>query len=270
MIKLAATISSVLISLGLAAFLPAQPPGRDDPPPPKAKAKGEAKKKGEPGPRGDLRRAYDLLRRLRASEGSAGRPEVRIRDWTESATTHYRKGLRALEAGDDFLAHENGAIAHDLARAADHANNAALFDRNDPDLPPPNGASGPDDSGERTHRDLNRAYDRISEIGMGGPAPGAEAYLKAARDLYSAARRDVEAGRDERGGELARAAEAMTHVVDHLGHLAEGPPEGRGRLSSRPGVRREPPPPPSRERPEPKRKRAERRDEDLPPPLSPG
>ncbi|MGA9926630.1 MAG: hypothetical protein WBQ29_24755, partial [Isosphaeraceae bacterium] len=78
---------------------------------------------------------------------------------------------------------------------------------------------------------------------------------------------DVAAGREERGGELARAAEAMTHVVEHIGHAADGPPEGRGRLGFRSGGRREPPPPP--DRPEPKEKRAERRDTDLPPPLSP-
>jgi hypothetical protein len=270
MLKLAAVASSVLFSLGLAAFVPAQPPGPDGPPPPKAKpkGKGEAKKKGEAGPKDDLRKAYNLLRRLRAADGSAGRPEERIRDWTERATRYYRDGLKAFDGGDDFLAHEYGAIAHDLARAADHAQNAALFDRRDPDLPPPSGGFGRDDSGERVRRDLNRAYDRITALGDGDPAPGAGFYLKASRDLYRAARRDVEAGREERGGELARAAEAMTHVVDHLGHAADGPPGGRGRLGPQPGVRREPPPPP--DRPEPKAKRAERRESDLPPPLPPG
>jgi hypothetical protein len=274
MIKLAAAASSVLVSLGLAAFAPPQPAGRDDPPP-KAKGKGEAKKKGEEGPRGDLRKAYDLLRRLRAADGSAGRPEERIRDWTERATKYYRDGLTALDDGDDFLAHEYGAIAHDLARAADHASNASLFDRRDPDLPPPSGGFGPDDSGERVRRDLNRAYERITELGNGDPAPGAGFYLKASRDLYSAARRDVETGREERGGELARASDAMTHVVEHLGHAADKPPGGRGRLGPQPRSRREPPPPlgrpeppPPLGRPEPKERRAERRESDLPPPLS--
>ena len=92
--------------------------------------------------------------------------------------------------------------------------------------------------------------------------------MKASRDLYTAARRDLEAGREERGGELARAAEAMTHVIEHLGHVAEGPPEGRGRIAVGPeGRRREPAPPP--ERPEPKDKRADRRDSSLPPALPP-
>jgi hypothetical protein len=271
MIKLAALATSVLFSLGLATFAPAEPQGHGDPPQPKAKAKakgkGEAKKKGEAGPMGDLRKAYEVLRRLRA-DGSTGRPEERIRDWTERASKYYREGLKALDGGDDFLAHEYGAIAHDLARAADHAHNAALFDRRDPDLPPPSGGFGPNDTGERVRRDLTRAYDRITEFGSGDPAPGAGVYLKAARDLYTAARRDVEAGREERGGELARSAEAMTHVVEHLGHAVNGPAGGRGRLVTQPGVRREPPVPP--DRPEPKTKRAERRDSDLPPPLPPG
>ena len=55
--------------------------------------------------------------------------------------------------------------------------------------------------------------------------------MKAARDLYSAARRDMEAGRVERAGEMARAAEAMTHVPEHLyqvarhaGRVLDGPP----------------------------------------------
>jgi hypothetical protein len=268
MLKLAAAASTVLVSLGLAAFYAPQPARSDGPPPPKSKEKGEAKKKGKHGPRGDLGKAYDLLCRLRAADSSAGRPEERIRDWTDRAANYYRDGVKSFHAGDHFLAHEYGAVAHDLARAADHARNAALFDHRDSDLPPPPDGSGPDDSGERVRRDLSRAYDRITDFGDGEHTPGAEFSLKAARDLYSAARRDLEAGREERGGELARAAEAMTHVAEHLGHVADGPREGRGRLGLRPGGRREPAPPP--DRPEPKGKRAGRRETDLPPALGPG
>ena len=121
-------VLTALMGLGLAGMLPAQPPDDDTPPKAKhkAKAKDVAKKKGEePGPRGDLTRAYDLLRRLRSDETSAGRPEERIRDWTERATKYYRDGLAAFEKGDEFLAHEYGAVAHDLARAADHARTEA-------------------------------------------------------------------------------------------------------------------------------------------------
>jgi hypothetical protein len=251
--NLVATASMVLVSLGLTLVL--QPPPAAGQPAPKAKGKGEPKKKG--GPLDDLRKAYDLLTRLRAADSSAGRPEERIRDWTERATSYYRDGVKSYSAGDEFLAHEYGAIAHDLARAVDHARNAALFDHRDSDLAPPPDGFGANDSGELGRRDLSRAYDRISELGDRDPAPAAGFYLKAARDLYRAARRDLEAGREERGGELARAAEAMTHVAEHLGHASDGPPPGRGRLGLRTG-------------PEPTRKRIDRSESDLPPPLPPG
>ena len=111
MLKLVAVVSSLLVSLGLAAYFPPQPPGPDGPEPPKAKGKEQAKKKGEPGPRGDLTKAYDLLRRLRADDSTVGRSEERIRHWTKHTTKYYRDGLKALDAGDDFLAHESRAIA---------------------------------------------------------------------------------------------------------------------------------------------------------------
>ncbi|MCA1686548.1 MAG: hypothetical protein LC745_11360, partial [Planctomycetia bacterium] len=114
MFKLAAAATSVLVSLGLAAFYPPPPPDGDGPPPkakhkedPKAKKKDDAKKKeGPPGPAGDLRRAYDLLRRLRADNGPNGRPEERLRDWTDRASRYYRDGVKAFKADDERLAHE--------------------------------------------------------------------------------------------------------------------------------------------------------------------
>ena len=48
MIKILATVSSVVVSLGLAAFIPAQPPPPDGGPAPKAKGKkgkGEARRR---------------------------------------------------------------------------------------------------------------------------------------------------------------------------------------------------------------------------------
>src|SRR5438874_148809 len=130
-----------------------------------------------------------------------------------------------------------------------------------PDGPPPSDDFGLEDTRDRARRDLTRAYERIGWLGTWQSAPGAEVYIKAARDLYSAARRDLEAGRDERAGELARAAEAMTHVPEHLAQV--GTERGR---EARPA-----PPPP--DRPEPKAKRLEPRDRraaDLPPILPPG
>jgi hypothetical protein len=217
MIKLVAAASSLLVSLGLAAFIPAQPPS-DGPPRPKAKVKGkaDAKKKGGREPGGELSKAYDLLRRLRADEISAGRPDERLREWTDRAASFYREGLKALSVADMFRGREYGAAAHDLARAVDHSRNAVRYDRPDPDLPPPADDFGLRDTEDRARTDLYRAYDRLEWLGTWQVAPGSDYYVKAARDLYTAARRDVEAGRVERAGELARAAEAMTHVPEHL------------------------------------------------------
>ncbi len=270
MLKLVATVSSVLVSLGLASYLPAQPPP-DGRPIPKVKGKEKAKKKGEREPGGNLRKAYDLLRRLRADEGSAGRPEERLHDWTDRAASLYRDGLKAQSDGDMSRAREYGTAAHDLARAVDHARNASRFDRPDPDLPPPSDDFGLEDTRDRARRDLTRAYERLEWLGTWRSAPDSEVYIKAARDLYTAARRDLVAGRDERAGELARAAEAMTHVPEHLAQV--GP--ARGRFEALPAPPPERPEPKAKaRRPEPKATRPEepreRPDGELPPILPPG
>ncbi len=203
MTKLVAIVSAVVVSLGLAAWIPAQPPPPDGAAPPKAKVKakgkGEPKKKGAREPGAELSKAYDLLRRLRADDNSGGQPEERLREWTVKAAGLYRDGLKALNAADGRLAREYGAAAHDLAQAVDHAHNAVRYDRPDPDLPPPSDDFGLEDTRERARRDLSRAYERLGWLGDGQRSGGSEYYVKAARDLYTAARRDLEAGRDERG-----------------------------------------------------------------------
>ncbi len=262
--KLTAMGLSSLLGIGLAGLLGgSQPP--DGPPPPEPKAK--AKRKGEPGD--ELRKTYDILRRVRSgSEG--GRTEERIKDWTVRATDLYRKALRAHEQGERRQARELAVASHDLARAADHARNAAQLDRTDPDLPPPPEDDGPEDLAERTHRDLRRAYERIREADSYGSVVDSAFYLRGARDLYNAARRDVEAGRIERGGELARAAEAMTHVPEHLAHAGDpdGPPakdeppkrkEADARKKAGPGGLFDPP--------DPKAERPAAPGRELPPPL---
>jgi hypothetical protein len=268
--KLLAAGASSLLGVTLLGMLPPPDLGPDAPPPPK-------KKGGPPAPGDDLTKAYNLLRRIRAEGRSAGRPEERIRDWTERASQYYRDGVKAQERGEEREAHEYGAIAHDLARAADHARNAALFDIPDDDLPPPPDRSEveprpgrpgrrPGDRKEEVRKDLRKAYDRIQDS---DDVPGAQTYRDAARDLYNAARRDAEAGRMERAAELARAAEAMTHVVDHLGHLQEAPePPGRERPKAKEGPeakKRRPPEPKDDRGPRERRPRPD--DGDLPPPL---
>jgi hypothetical protein len=228
LLKILSLGASGLVSLAMLGAMPAAPQEPEVPPPPKKKGlpfpkKGEAaeQKEGERGPEVDLQRAYSLLRRLRADGQAAGRPDARISDWTERATKYYRDGVRALQDENPLLAHEYGAIAHDLARAIDHARNATLYDRPDEDLPslPTKAGAGRD---RVARRDLMRAYERLREADDGSDAgPEAKYFHDAAGDLYRTARRDFEAGRLERAGELARAAEAMTHVCEHLGHAAD-------------------------------------------------
>jgi hypothetical protein len=248
LLKVLGVGASGLLCLTLMGMMPASSQEPQEPPPPPKKKdffnkKGEAgkkaevtKKKGEEGPEGDLDRAYNLLRRLRADGHSAGHPEARIREWTDRAVDYYRNGLKALREEDAQLAHEYAAIAHDLARAIEHARNAALYDRPDEDLPAPPKSQRPGRDGE-ARKDLAKAYERLREGDDGSDAgPKAKYYRDAASELYRAARRDFDAGRTERAAELARAAEAMTHVAEHLGHAAdvrEAPPKSEGPKSGK-------------------------------------
>jgi hypothetical protein len=265
MFKLMAAFGSVLASVALAAMVTSQPVPSYGQPPPKAKAKGkgEAKKKGEREPGGALRKSYDLLRRLRADEGAAARADERLRDWTDRAARLYREGLRAQIAGDLYSARKYATAAHDIARAVDHTRNATRFDRPDPDLPQPSDNFGLEDTRERARRDLYRAYDRLQWLSTWQAAPDSGVYIKAARDLYAAARRDLEAGRDERAGELARAAEAMTHVPEHLAQVGAAGTRGRP-------VSALLPPPDGRELKGKGTEPRELRGTDLPPILPPG
>ncbi len=246
-----------LSALGLGTiFQGAGPEG--GPPPPKAK------KKADRGPGNDLQRAYDLLRRLRADVDGASRPEERLRDWTRRATKLYRQGMEASLDGNDRLVHEYGTAAHDLARAVDHARNAARLDRSDPELPAP---PSDEEAKERLRRDLTRAFDRIREA-RGQDVPEGKFYLDAARDLYLAANRDAEAQRFDRASELARAAEAMTHVPEHLAHAMDEPlPPSR--TEPKPDRKRDRPAPPRRDprRPAPSARGRLGLGDELPPPV---
>jgi hypothetical protein len=263
MLKLIAMGLASVLGIGLAGLFQEPPPPGGGPPPPRAKGK-----KGAPGD--ELRKTYHLLRQVR-SDSRTGRTEERINDWTERATSLYRRAIRTREGGDLRGARELGTAAHDLARAVDHARSAARLDRPDPGLPAPPDGFGPEDIDERTRGDLDRAYERIrSEVGY-GPEVDGRFYLDAARDLYNAARRDMEAGREERAGELARAAEAMTHVP---GHLRNAGTSGPGDIVAR-RVFDPPAPEPKKDRPrsifepppDPKGERSGPRGRGLPPAL---
>ena len=267
LLKLIALGSSSLLGLALAAAMPPEPP--QGPPAPKAK------KKEDRDPGGEMKKAYDLLRRLRSDNRSVGRPEERLKDWTERATQLYRDALKAYEKGEERTAREYGVAAHDLARAVDHARNAATFDL-DNDLPPPPDARGPEDEDEKTRRDLRHAYDRISDLRDDAAGAEIKFYLDASKDLYNAARRDAVAGRRERAGELARAAEALTHVPEHLARALDpdARPEPKKAKKDRPEppkAKRDRPEPPKekRDRPEPPKEKRDRPgpDGEIPPPI---
>ena len=181
LLKLASLGTSVLLSLGLAGFLAPQPPPDGPPPPKKAREKGAPKKKGEREPGGELKKAYDLLRRLRAEDGAAGRPEEGLRDWTDRAARLVSRRARRPSTTPRRPRLEYGAAAHDLARAVDHSLNAARFDRPDPDLPPPSDDFGLEDVRDRARRDLNRGTS-----GSIGSAPG-----RRVRGLITTSRRHV-------------------------------------------------------------------------------
>jgi hypothetical protein len=76
----------------------------------------------------------------------------------------------------------------------------------------------PADSVSSARADLKRAYEKVRDARKNANAD-TKVYLDAARDLYNAARGDVEAGRYQRASELARAAEALTLVPKHLGSV---------------------------------------------------
>ncbi len=252
--KLLALGSSSLLGIALTAVIPPEPP-QGPPPPPKSK------KKEDRGPGGDLKKTYDLLRRLRADGRGTGRPEERLKDWIDRATKIYRGAVKASERGEDRQARELGTAAHDFARAADHVRNAASFDLDD-DLPRPPDAGGRDGEEERTRRDLRHAHDRIADLKDDAGGPSIKFYLDASKDLYNAARRDAVAGRRERAGELARAAEALTHVPEHLARAGDDRPEPKEK-------RGKPEPKGKRDRPEPPKEKRDRPEagDAIPPPI---
>ncbi len=267
--KILALGSSSLLGVVLAAAMPPEPPGPQEPP--------KAKKKEDRGPGGEMKKAYDLLRRLRSDGRNVGRPEERLKDWTERATRIYRDAVRAFEKGDERKAREYGVAAHDLARAVDHARNAAMFELDD-DLPPPPDVRGPEDEDERTRRDLRHAYDRIADLRDEAEGADVRFYLDASKDLYNAARRDAVAGRKERAGELARAAEALTHVPEHLARATD--PDDRPEPKEKKAKKDRPEPKEKKDRPDLKEKKEKKdrpepkekkdrpdREEDIPPPI---
>ena len=224
MIKIMALAASGLLGLTLAALAPApKPPLPGDPPPPPEKGE-PAKKKGHEGPIDDLRHAYDLLRKLKAGEGSVASGEAVRADWVDRAIDLYRRALKEHKDGDDRLTHEYAVAAHDLARAVDHVRLAALMGKPADELPPPPEAAKAKSGEKEIRHDLRHAHDRLSRLREGDVDADARYYLDAARDLYNDALKEARGDDPARAREMAKAAEALSHVPEHLGHAIDGGP----------------------------------------------
>jgi hypothetical protein len=135
--------------------------------------------------------------------------------------------------------------------------------------------------------DLRNAYDHIrDQLDKHDDGEDAKFYNEAARDLYNAARRDAEAGRNERAAELARAADALSHVNEHVARASgdrpdppdDGPePKEKAKEKDKAKAKVKKKAGPKGERPEPKKRPGLRDDRpeptgegpvgELPPPL---
>jgi hypothetical protein len=200
------------------------------------------KEKGDKGPKkgkNDLQKAYDALTDVAAwTEVGRARPPRDVAPLIEQAKDLYRDAVRAARDEELWRADELAKAAHDAARGLVHALRA--------DAPAIRGIPAPPirDSYELDDL-LRRTRDRLEDIGALSPRGAGRTFLDAARRLYDQAR---QAGRDDtsRALQLARAAEAWTHVGEHLmqadTRTGYGPPPER---------RREPPPPEGRRRPLP-------------------
>jgi hypothetical protein len=201
--------------------------------------------KGEKGPKkgkDHLQKAYEALTDVTAwTEGGRARPPRDLAPLIDQAKDLYRDAVKA--ARDDALwrADELAAAAHDAARGLVHALRA--------DAPAAKGVPAPPLRDDYELDDLlRRTRDRLEDFADTAPRGAGRAFFDAARRLYDQARR---AGRDDsaRAIQLARAAEAWTHVGEHLDRAEDRiglrrEPERRRERPLPPDERRRPPPPP--------------------------
>jgi len=181
--------------------------------------RGEAKppkppKEGRPAH--DLRKAYDKLSEvaalLRAEREPPQTAQLLLR-----AKELYRWAHDAFRGGESYRAHELAKAAHDAARGLHHLVLAALPPATD--LPaPPAEWGGANQPLEHAYRELQRARDRIVAFEPATPATGAgREFFEACRQTYEQARQAYAAADYAKAAELGRAAEAWSHVGEHLG-----------------------------------------------------
>lgn len=208
---------------GTAEAKPSGPKGRGD--------KGPKKGKDH------LQKAYDALSDVTAwTEGSRARTPRDLVPLIERAKELYRNAVKAEREEERWRADELGAAAHDAARGLVHALRA--------DAPAAKGLPVPPLRNDYELDDLlRRTRERLEDFADFAPRASGREFFDAARRLYDQASR---ASRDDtaRATQLARAAEAWTHVGEHLTQADRE--VGLRREPERRGVR--PPPPPDERR----------------------
>src|SRR5579875_3659465 len=199
------------------------------------------KEKGDKGPKrgkNDLQKAYDALTDVAVwTEAGRARPPRDLAPLIDQAKDLYRDAVRAAREEELWRADELAKAAHDAARGLVHALRADAPSVRGMPTPPLRDNYDLDDL-------LRRTRDRLEDIAALRPRGAGRAFLDAARRLYDQAR---QADREEafRALQLARAAEAWTHVGEHL-------MQAESRTDYRPAPsRRRPLPPDDRRRPLP-------------------
>jgi hypothetical protein len=210
-----------------------------------AVAEAKPKEKGNKGPKkgkNDLQKAYDALTDVAAwTERGRSRPPRDLEPLIDEAKDLYRNAVRAAREDELWRAGELATAAHDAARGLVHALRA--------DAPAVKGIPAPPFRDDYELDDLlRRTRDRLEDTEAQRPRGAGQKFLDASRRLYDQARRT---DRDDkaRAMQLARAAEAWTHVGEHLmradSRVGYRPPPVRRRERPVPPDERRSPPPPS-------------------------
>lgn len=175
----------------------------------------------------DLRRAFDGITDL-AQDPVAGKEAAQASD---HAKRFYREAVRAYP-DDARRAAELAVAANDAVRGLEHlrrANAKPVPGLPEPPAefgPPPKGKGPPPpEAGPATDRGpwnealdaLTVARERLTGADGGVPVTGpSRDFLEGAKGVYAKARTAYETGEYRKAAELARAAEAWTHVPEHL------------------------------------------------------
>lgn len=224
---------------GFTGAVSAKPPG-----PKERGPKGPGKKKDH------LQKTYEALTEVSVwMKSDRPRPPRDLSRLFDRASDLYRDAVKASQDEDDRRVDELGLAAHDAARGLLHVLRADAPAAKGLPAPPPRNEDELDDL-------LRRTRDRLEDADNSAPEPG-RAFLDAARRLYDQARR----ADGERALQLARAAEAWTHVGEHLNRA-----EDRTVRRGEPERRRDRPLPPDDRPRRPRPPRGPERDAPPPPP----